>query len=105
MCTMETVIELTSFIRSAADILNESEVMALVDYLAFTPKAGAVIPQGSGLRKLRWERQGMGKRGGARVIYYHLEADGTVYLLLAYAKSARENLTKEQLNRLKQAME
>lgn len=102
---METVVELTSFIRSATGVLTEDEIGDLIVHLAQKPKAGDVIPGGNGLRKLRWTREGMGKRGGARVIYYHVDADGVVYLLLAYPKSARDDLTKEQLNRLKQAME
>jgi len=102
---METVIELDSFTRSAKDILSEKEVFGLVDFLANNPKAGDVIPKGSGLSKLRWARSGMGKRGGARVIYYHLTQEGKVYLILAYAKSALDNLSEEQLDKLVKAME
>lgn len=101
---METVVELSSFINSASGVLTKSEVSDLIGYLAREPKAGDVIPGSGGLRKLRWVRQGMGKRGGARVIYYHVDAEGIVYLLLTYPKSARDDLTKDQLNRLKQAM-
>ena len=102
---METVIELTSFMRSADGVLTHEEVQALIGYLAHDPLAGDVIPRSGGLRKLRWARSGMGKRGGARVIYYHLAADGEVYLLLAYAKARQENLTPTQLNQLRRLME
>lgn len=102
---METVVELTSFIRSAEAVISPADVTALIVYLAGCPESGDVIRGSGGLRKLRWVRPGSGKRGGARVIYYHLKADGLVYLLLAYAKAAQEDLTPEQLKRLRQAME
>ena len=101
---METVVELTSFIRSAVGVLGNTEVAALIDHLAKNPESGDIIRGSGGLRKLRWARAGGGKRGGARVIYYYVKQDWTVYLLLAYAKSAQEDLTPEQLNRLMQAM-
>ena len=42
---------------------------------------------------MRWSRPGDGKRGGARVIYFYHHADAPLYLLLAYAKAQRENMT------------
>jgi hypothetical protein len=33
----------------------------------------------------------MGKRGGARVIYYYYNATACVYLFMAYAKAAQVN--------------
>ena len=46
-----------------------------------------------GVRKLRIQLEGGGKRGGARPIYYHRAAKGWIYLILAYAKGRKENLT------------
>jgi len=46
-----------------------------------------------GVRKLRLPLEGRGKRGGARLIYYHCEAKGRIYLILAYAKGRKESLT------------
>ena len=102
---MKTVVELHSFIKTSASVFVQAEVKELIDYLSVHSKAGDVIPGGAGLRKLRWERAGMGKRGGARVIYYYATEKEEVYLLLAYAKNRQENLTKEQLKKLVQLME
>ena len=55
--------------------------------------AGAVIPGTGGLRKVRWAMPGKGKRGGARVIYYHHEADYPLILLAGYAKNEKADLT------------
>lgn len=41
-----------------------------------------------------------GKRGGARVIYYHWVGKEQCYLVYAYAKNVASDLTKEQLHRL-----
>jgi len=52
-----------------------------VVWLVANPEAGDVIPRSGGCRKVRWNRPGMGKRGGVRVIHYNRLADGVIYLL------------------------
>jgi mRNA-degrading endonuclease RelE of RelBE toxin-antitoxin system len=49
---------------------------------------------------MRWSLRGGGKRGGIRVIYFWHEANDTVYLLYAYKKSAKEDLTAKQIRLL-----
>jgi hypothetical protein len=49
------------------------------------------MPGTSGLRELRWSRAGMGKRGGARVLYYYYNETAPIYLFMTYAKAAQEN--------------
>jgi hypothetical protein len=63
-----TVVELAAFLRAAAKVWSDDERSEFVDYVAANPEAGDVIPETGGLRKVRWGRQGMGKRGGVRVI-------------------------------------
>lgn len=60
------------------------------------PDAGAVIPGTGGLRKIRWQGSGRGKRGGVRVIYYWATADDVILMLVAYPKSERDDLTADQ---------
>ena len=60
----------------------------------------AAVYEKSGSR-LRVAASGRGKRGGARVIYYWVVAKDQIYMLLAYAKNAQENLTEEQLKALR----
>ena len=60
---------------------------------AAAPGAVSVIRGTGGIRTLRWAGSGRGKRGGIRTIYfYHADPEG-VYLLTAYAKADRDNLT------------
>ena len=63
-----------------------------------------MIPGAGSLRKVRWTRQGMGKRGGARVITYVINADGKVWLLTAYAKAALDNLSAAALVKLRKEL-
>ena len=69
---MYTIIETPTFQKHAADIWQDDELEAFIAWIAENPLAGDVIPGASGLRKVRWSRSGMGKRGGARVIYYNM---------------------------------
>ncbi|MGH7084196.1 MAG: addiction module toxin RelE, partial [Acetobacteraceae bacterium] len=61
-----TVVETPLFVRQADDVWTEAERQEFVDYIARNPEAGDVIPDTGGVRKVRWRRQGMGKRGGVR---------------------------------------
>ena len=60
------------------------------------------MPATGGLRKVRWHREGMGKRGGARVIYYNRLANGDIVLVLVYAKAKFDNIRPEILRRIKE---
>jgi hypothetical protein len=64
-----------------------------------------VIPQTGGLRKVRWSRAGMGKRGGARVIYYNRLENGEIWLLILYTKAKFDNLPITFLQNLSEEVE
>lgn len=98
---MLTVIETPLFQRYADAVWDEGERGEFVSFIAAHPEAGDVIPSAAPLRKVRWSRQGMGKRGGVRVIYFTTLADGTVSLLLVYPKSKTENLSPAFLRELR----
>ena len=98
---MLTVIETPTFSRLAADYWTEDERGAFAAFIASHPETGNVVPGSGGLRKVRWSRQGTGKRGGVRVIYYNRLANGEIWLLLIYAKSARENIPAHILRAIK----
>lgn len=61
---------------------------------------GDLIPGGAGLRKIRWARQGTGKSGGLRTIYYWAVAQDQILMLFAYPKSRMESLADKQLAEL-----
>ena len=81
----------------------KDDVSVAVRTLLQTPGLGVVIPGGSGVRKLRVRNTdlGKGKRGGYRLLYYvEDEPVPTIYLLLLYAKSDREDVTRRELKQL-----
>ncbi|MGD9727432.1 MAG: type II toxin-antitoxin system RelE/ParE family toxin [Gammaproteobacteria bacterium] len=57
-----------------------------------------------GIRKLRWARTGGGKSGGIRVIYYFHDESMPLYLLAAFGKNEKANLSKEERNLLAKAV-
>ena len=89
---MLTVIETPHFSKLWPDYWNEDERGAFVAWLAENAQTGDVVPHSGGCRKVRWGRAGIGKRGGVRVIYYNVLADGVIYLLLIYGKGATDNI-------------
>ena len=90
---MQTVAETPTFSRQAAKLFREDEKRELINFLAENPLAGDEIPGTGGVRKLRFATTGRGKQGGARVIYYYRDEGLPIYALLAYAKSAKTDLT------------
>jgi hypothetical protein len=82
-----TVVETIRFLRDIDGVLAEGERAELVTFLGSNPEAGDIIAETGGVRKLRWARAGMGKRGGARVIYYFHNERMPIFLLAAYAKT------------------
>jgi hypothetical protein len=97
---MHTIAELPEFIKRSQALLTGPEKKALIDHLARYPKAGYLIPETGGIRKLRWARQGMGKSGGARVIYYYHDENMPLYLLTIFSKGEKANLSKPERNTL-----
>ena len=94
-------VETPVFTRLVQDLLPDDDYRCLQFSLLLRPEAGAIIPGGGGLRKVRWSLPGKGKRGGLRVIYYWHRAEEVIYLLLIYQKSRQEDLTQEQLRLLR----
>jgi hypothetical protein len=95
---MLTIIETPVFQRYSSEIWRDVERHEFINWIANNPLAGDVIPGTGGLRKVRWSRSGMGKRGGVRVIYYNLLDDGEIWLLIAYTKAKFDNLPTSLLN-------
>jgi mRNA-degrading endonuclease RelE of RelBE toxin-antitoxin system len=99
------IIETSVFSRQIDRLLSPGSYRELQNNLVDDPKRGPVIPGTGGLRKLRWQIGGRGKSGGIRVIYYWVVDRHTILMLLAYPKSAQDDLTPAQKRRLKQLVE
>lgn len=100
---MQTVVETPTYLQAAEKLFSLEERAAIVDEIAFNPLAGDVMAGTGGFRKLRTGRSGMGKRGGARVVYLYGGPDYPVFLITAYAKNEMGDLSKAEKNALKQS--
>jgi hypothetical protein len=92
------------FIRYASEIWSDAERQEFIAFVAQNPEAGAVIRGSGGCRKVRWSRSGIGKRGGARVIYF-VASDEVVWLLIVYTKARFDALPASFLAQLRQGVE
>jgi hypothetical protein len=102
---MYTIIESPLFSKIWPEYWFEEERGEFAAFLAEHPEAGDAIPGAGGVRKIRWTRQGVGKRGGIRVLYVnHLDA-GAILLLTLYAKARQENAPAHMIRRLKEALD
>lgn len=91
-----TVAETPLFQRQTGKLWSEDESQAFIDYIARNPEVGNVIPDTGGVRKIRWSRDGMGKRGGALIIYFYYHQGAPLWLLLAYAKADQTNMSADE---------
>jgi hypothetical protein len=97
---MQSVVETPGYLRIAESFFSEAERDRIVAMVAADPECGTVMQGTGGFRKVRVGRSGMGKRGGARVIYILRGEEFPVFLISAYAKNEKENLTKRERNEL-----
>ena len=67
---MFTFIESTWFEHVRELYLDDDDYSELQQFMMRDPQAGKVVPGSGGVRKLRWRREGIGKSGGLRVIYF-----------------------------------
>jgi hypothetical protein len=93
-----TVVETPEFLTASRKLMGEEERALLVDYLAYNPTVGDLIPGTGGVRKMRWGLKGRGKRGGARVVYFHHDGGMPLFALTAYAKNERADLSQQDRN-------
>jgi hypothetical protein len=100
---MFTFIESSSFERIRPLYLDDDEFSELQQFMMQNPEAGEVVPGSGGVRKLRWRRQGMGKRGGLRIIHFVRYEPNEFWMLALYAKAKQDNVPAHILRQLLEA--
>jgi len=80
--------------------LDDDELRQLQEALLENPKVGDVIKGTKGLRKIRIAFEGKGKRGSGRVAYVDFAFYETIYLITAYPKNEKDNLSKAERNEI-----
>ena len=98
-----TFIELPIFrSRWKAMGLNDDDLARLQRELLEDPKVGPVMQGTGGVRKMRFAFEDRGKSGSARVIYVDFEVYDKIYLITAYPKNEKDNLSDTERNELRQ---
>ena len=100
---MFTFIESSVFERILPVYLDDDEYSEFQQFLMQNPEAGELVPGSGGVRKVRWARPGMGKRGGLRVIYFVRYQPNEFWMLTLYAKAQREDVPAHILKQLLEA--
>lgn len=83
----------------------DEDLRRLENEILKDPSAGAVMQGTGGLRKLRFALDNRGKSGSARVCYVDIVLRETIFLITAYPKSEKENLSKAERNNIRTIIE
>jgi hypothetical protein len=85
--------------------LTDRELKTLQEELTINPLKGDLIRETGGLRKIRIAFENRGKSGSARVCYVDFAVYERIYLITAYAKNEKENLTKAECSSIKRVIQ
>lgn len=89
-------IETPVFTKIITELLSDCEYSAFQKYLIDNPESGDVIKGGSGIRKIRWSLAGRGKSGSIRGIYYYKIVNKQIFLIYAYTKKKKSDLSEQE---------
>jgi len=95
------IVPLRAYEKQIGKLVTAAERLAMELDIAAQPLSYPVMPQTGGCRKARWSRGSRGKSGGIRAVFYYYVAGDTVYMIDAYAKNEKENLTDAEKNDLR----
>lgn len=98
-------IETPIFTKRLKELLSDDLYADFQRKLAEHPEMGDLIEGTGGLRKVRVAVAGRGKRGGARVIYYHFTSASQIAMLTIYAKNEQDDLSPAQREILRRIIE
>jgi len=80
--------------------LTDADLFVFQNQLLRDPAAGDVIPATGGIRKLRYGIDARGKRGGARILYIDFPTYHMTFLLYAYGKNEKEDISAAEKKKL-----
>ena len=72
------IVSVTGYESQVSELLSEEERMAMEFFIACAPEDHPVIKGTGGFRKARWARQGKGKSGSFRAVYFFLAEPGRI---------------------------
>ena len=78
--------------------LTDDDLKALQEELILNPTKGDPMQGTGGLRKIRIAFENRGKSGSGRVCYVDFAVYEKIYLITAYPKNEKENISKSERN-------
>jgi hypothetical protein len=99
------IFRLMPYLRGMRDMGIDEAGMADIEAEIVANPTHPMIRGLKGARKARIQRPGMGKQGGGRVIYYVAIGTDRFYMMAAYPKSERDDLSTDQRHRILVALE
>ena len=84
---------------------SDDDLKALQEELTIDPYKGKLMKGTGGLRKIRVAFEDRGKSGSARVCYVDFAVYEKIYMITAYPKSEKDNLSKEECNDIRKVLE
>ena len=84
---------------------SDTELKYLQEQLLLNPQQGPVMKGTGGLRKIRVAFEHQGKSGSGRVVYVDFPAYETIYLITAYPKNEKDNLSAAERNAIRKLIE
>ena len=85
--------------------LTDQDMRRLENEILSNPKLAPVMAGTGGARKLRFAFEDRGKSGSVRVIYVDFNVYEKIFLIDAYAKTDKDNLSKAERNDLRGLIE
>jgi hypothetical protein len=99
------IFRLMPYLRGMRDMGIDEAGMADIEAEIVANPTHPMIRGLKGARKARIQRPGMGKQGGGRVVYYVPIGTDRFYMMAAYSKSERDDLSTDQRRRILAALE
>ncbi len=103
-------VEFVPFTRRLESLAKERAddvLLQIQSDLLANPKRGKVVEGTAGVRKARVANpaRGKGKSGGFRYLYFYIEQEGQIFLLMIFSKDEQDDLTSEQKKKLAKAVQ
>ena len=89
-------IETPNFTKWLKAHVTDEEFRVFQNELAENPEKGDLVSRTGGFRKARIAYGGQGKSRSGRVIYYWLNEDDQIYLVMGYAKNEQSSLSDSE---------
>lgn len=100
-----TFIQTTEFTKQWKNLgFNDEDLRQLELLILQRPDIGPVMEGTGGLRKMRFAYEGRGKSGSVRVCYVDFICLETGYLITAFPKNEKDNLSKAERNEIKKRL-